>query len=110
MLDRAESVPAPNSLRRMALADEFDGLLIDLDGGVWIGREWVPGATEALATMLAGGGEIGFRTNTPAKPASEYARRLAEAGVEVAAERIVTAGEATARLAAERAGGGHTAF
>ena len=32
----------------MALADEFDGLLIDLDGVVWVGREMVPGAAEAL--------------------------------------------------------------
>ena len=35
---------------RMALADEFDGLLVDLDGVVWIGRELVPGAAEALAS------------------------------------------------------------
>jgi HAD superfamily hydrolase (TIGR01450 family) len=94
----------------MALADEFDGLLIDLDGVVWIGRELVPGSAEALRSLLAGGKEIVFVTNNPGKPASEYARRLGEAGVDVPPERIVTAGEATAALAAERAGAGGAAF
>jgi HAD superfamily hydrolase (TIGR01450 family) len=94
----------------MALADEFDGLLIDLDGVVWIGREMVPGSAEALRAMLADGKGIVFVTNNPGKPAAEYARRLGEAGVEVGAERILTAGEATAQLAIERSGPGDTAF
>lgn len=93
----------------MALADEFDGLLVDLDGVVWIGREMVPGAAEALAALLDRGKEIVFVTNNPGKPASAYGERLREAGIPVADDRVVTAGEATARLAAERAGGG-TAF
>jgi glycerol 3-phosphatase-2 len=94
----------------MALADEFDGFLVDLDGVVWIGRELVPGSVEALRKLVEAGKEIVFVTNNPGKPAAEYARRLTEAGVEVGPERIVTAGEATAELAAERAGTGGTAF
>jgi len=94
----------------MTLADEFDGLLVDLDGVVWIGRELVPGSAEALQSLLDGGKEIVFVTNNPGKPASEYARRLSEAGVEIGAERIVTAGEATAGLAAERAAPSAPAF
>jgi HAD superfamily hydrolase (TIGR01450 family) len=94
----------------VAVADEFDGFLIDLDGVVWIGREIVPGAVEALRSMIGGGKEVVFVTNNPARPASTYAERLREAGVEVESEDVVTAGEATARLAAERAGDGGTAF
>lgn len=94
----------------MGAADDFDGLLIDLDGVVWIGRELVPGSVEALRTLLEADKRIAFVTNNPAKPAAEYARRLSEAGVEVGPELIVTAGEATAALAAERAGTGATAF
>lgn len=94
----------------MALADEFDGLLVDLDGVVWVGREMVPGSVEALRALLGAGKEIVFVTNNPGKPAAEYARRLAEAGVEVGPERIVTAGEATAALAAERRGAESAAF
>lgn len=94
----------------MASADELDGLLIDLDGVVWIGREEVPGSADALRKLLGTGVEIVFVTNNPGKPAAEYARRLAEMGVEVGAERIVTAGEATANLAAERTEPGRSAF
>jgi HAD superfamily hydrolase (TIGR01450 family) len=94
----------------MALANEYDGLLVDLDGVVWIGRELVPGSAEALRSLLNDGKEIVFVTNNPGKPAAEYARRLAEMGVEIGAERIVTAGEATASLAVERAGEGASAL
>jgi glycerol-1-phosphatase len=94
----------------MAPADSFDGLLIDLDGVVWIGREFVPGAAEALRELLVAGKEIVFVTNNPARPPAAYAERLAAAGVEIGAERIVTAGMVTARLAAEAAGPEGSAF
>lgn len=94
----------------MGAADEFDGLLIDLDGVVWIGRELVPGSVEALRTLHGAGKRIAFVTNNPAKPAAEYARRLGEAGVEVGPEAIVTAGEATAGLAAASTPAGGTAL
>jgi HAD superfamily hydrolase (TIGR01450 family) len=94
----------------MTLVDELDGLLVDLDGVVWVGREMVPGSVEALSELLRRGVEIVFVTNNPAKPATEYARRLTEAGVEVDDERVVTAGEATASLAVKRAGAGSAAF
>lgn len=94
----------------MALADELDGLLIDLDGVVWVGREMVPGAVSTLRELIDEGKEIVFVTNNPGKPPSAYAGRLREAGVEVGDERVVTAGEVTARLAAERAGRGASAF
>jgi len=94
----------------MAPVDEFDGFLVDLDGVVWIGREPVPGSAEALRELLAAGKEICFVTNNPGRPAAEYARRLGEMGVEVDAGRIVTAGEATAQLAANRIGAGGSAF
>lgn len=94
----------------MALADEFDGLLVDLDGVVWVGREMVPGSVEALRELMDAGVEIVFVTNNPGKPAATYARRLVEMGVEVGVEQIVTAGEATAGLAVERVGEGEGAF
>ena len=47
---------------------------------------------------------------TRGESAAVYASRLREAGVEVDEERVVTAGESTARLAAEMAGPGGTAF
>ena len=37
------------ALRRVALADEFDGFLVDLDGVVWVGRELMPGRGRGAA-------------------------------------------------------------
>jgi glycerol-1-phosphatase len=94
----------------MALADEIGGFLIDLDGVVWEGREFLPGAVEALQGLLAAGTEIVFVTNNSVRRPDAYAERLREAGIPVADERVLTAGAATARLAAERTGAGGTAF
>lgn len=97
--------PAP-----VPLADRFDGLLIDLDGVVWIGREQVPGSIEALRALLAAGKRIVFVTNNPGRLPEAYAERLQGLGVAVGAEQIVTAGTAVARLAGEAAGAGGSAF
>lgn len=94
----------------MALADQFDGLLIDLDGVVWIGREPVPGSPEALTALLAAGKRIVFVTNNPGRPPATYAERLRSLGVDVGEDRIVTAGMVAARLTAEAAGPAGSAF
>jgi HAD superfamily hydrolase (TIGR01450 family) len=94
----------------VALADRFDGLLVDLDGVVWIGREPVPGSAETLRALLEAGKRIVFVTNNPGKLPAAYAERLGELGVAVGAEQIVTAGIVVARLASEAAGDGGGAF
>lgn len=99
-----------NSLPAVALADAFDGLLVDLDGVVWIGRETVPGAIDTLVRLIAGGKEVVFVTNNSVKQPSEYATRLRDAGIEIPDDRVLTGGAVTARLAAERIGPGGTAF
>jgi glycerol-1-phosphatase len=94
----------------MALADEFDGFLVDLDGVVWTGRELIPGAVETLAKLIGDGKEIVFVTNNSVKQPAEYAARLREAGIEIADDRVLTGGAVTARLVAERVGPGGTVF
>lgn len=94
----------------MALADEFDGFLVDLDGVVWVGREPVPGVPESLRALIEAGKEVVFVTNNPGRPPATYAERLRGAGAPVADRRVVTAGVVTARLAAERVGRGAGAF
>lgn len=94
----------------MPLADRFDGLLIDLDGVVWVGREPVPGSVEALRALLEAGKRIVFVTNNPGRLPEAYAERLQGLGVAVGPEQIVTAGVVAARLAGEAAGPGGSAF
>jgi glycerol 3-phosphatase-2 len=99
-----------DSLRRMALADEFDGFLVDLDGVVWVGREMLPGAAETLTELIDGSKQVVFVTNNPARAPVVYAERLRSAGIPVTDERVVTAGIVTARLAAKRLDDDGTAF
>ena len=94
----------------MTLAEQFDGFLVDLDGVVWVGREAVPGAVEALRALIEGGKEIVFVTNNPARPPSTYVDRLRGMGVPVPYGRVVTAGVVTAELAADAVGAGGSAF
>jgi HAD superfamily hydrolase (TIGR01450 family) len=94
----------------MALADQFDGFLVDLDGVVWIGRELVPGAVESLRALIDGGKEIVFVTNNSVRQPAAYAGYLREAGNPADDDRVVTAGAATAQLALEQVGTGGTAF
>jgi glycerol-1-phosphatase len=94
----------------VALADRFDGLLVDLDGVVWIGREPVPGAPETLRALIEAGKRIVFVTNNPGRLPAAYAERLGELGVEVGEGQIVTAGVVAAQLAGEAAGEGGGAF
>jgi HAD superfamily hydrolase (TIGR01450 family) len=94
----------------MTLADEFDGLLVDLDGVVWIGREMVAGAVEALRELIERSVEVVFVTNNSVKQPSAYAARLRDAGVEIGDDRVLTGGAVTARLVAEQVGAGATAF
>jgi glycerol-1-phosphatase len=90
----------------MALADEFDGFLIDLDGVVWVGREPVHGSIEALRELMEGGKEVVFVTNNPERHPATYAERLRKAGLDAQPQRVVTAGTVAARLAVEAAGEG----
>jgi len=94
----------------MALADDFDGFLIDLDGVVWIGVELVPGAREALRGLIEAGKEVVFVTNNPGRSPATYQSRLRDRDIPVADGHVVTAGVVTARMAAERAGPGGRAF
>ena len=57
---------------------EFDGLVIDLDGVVWIGPSAVSGSVGALAELRAQGVRIVFLTNDPSGSRAEYAERLRE--------------------------------
>jgi HAD superfamily hydrolase (TIGR01450 family) len=94
----------------VALADDFDGFLIDLDGVVWVGAEPVPGAPEALQDLLAAGKSIVFVTNNPGRPPAVYAERLQKIGVGVEPGQVVTAGVVAARLVGEAVGPGGSAF
>jgi glycerol 3-phosphatase-2 len=89
---------------------DFDGLIVDLDGVVWLGDVAVPGSIEAIARVRAGGVRLVFLTNDPRGSRAEYACRLRELGVDVEERDIVTSGSALATFLGELEGPGTKAF
>ena len=83
----------------------YDGVLLDLDGCLWLGDEVVDGAREAVATLRAAGKRVAFITNNPRRSPDEYVRKLWRLGFQAAAEEVVTAGTATQLYLARRGGG-----
>jgi glycerol-1-phosphatase len=76
----------------------FDGLIIDLDGVVWIGASAVPGSVAALGELRRRGVRVLFVTNDPRGSRTDYAEQLERLGVEAAESEIVTSSSALASL------------
>jgi glycerol-1-phosphatase len=79
----------------------YDRLLLDLDGTVYVGRDVVSGAREAIAAVRAGGAKVAFVTNDPVSSRSAYVTRLGRFGITVAEDELVTCAWAAAQLVAE---------
>ena len=69
-----------------ATAGSYDGLLVDLDGVVWLGGRPIDGAADALDRLRARGVQILFFSNDPQHSRATQARILLDA-----IERIVPA-------------------
>lgn len=78
----------------------YDGLIIDLDGVIWLGRDPVSGAAEAVARLRASGTRIVFLTNDPQATRAEQAARLTAIGIPATAPDVITSAYATARYVA----------
>lgn len=75
----------------------IEGLLIDLDGTVYLGRELIPGSDEAIARVRAGGVPLLFTTNTSRMSRSDIALSLGSMGLRVDPSEIFSAPVAAAR-------------
>jgi 4-nitrophenyl phosphatase len=71
------------------------GAIIDLDGTVYRGGALLPGADRAIERLREDGIETRFVSNNPTKPPEGYAADLADLGIDVDAESILTAGVVT---------------
>ena len=85
-----------------ALCADYDLAMLDLDGVVYVGREAVPGAADAVAETRLRGMHVAFVTNNAARPPAEVARHLRELGVPADADDVVTSAQAAASLVAEQ--------
>ncbi|SMF93378.1 HAD-superfamily subfamily IIA hydrolase, TIGR01458 [Methylomagnum ishizawai] len=79
------------------------GLLIDLDGVLYVGQTPIEGAAESLARLRAGGLALRFATNTSTLSLASLHRKLLGLGLDIDASEIISAPQA-ARLYLERLG------
>jgi HAD superfamily hydrolase (TIGR01450 family) len=84
------------------LLRQYDNVLLDLDGCVWLGGECTPGAPEAVAQLRSAGKAVAFLTNDSQMMPEDYVRKLWALGVQAGLEEVVTAGSALQHVLAER--------
>lgn len=84
---------------------QLDGLVVDLDGVVWIGPAAVPGSVAALDELRRRGVRLVFVTNDPRASRADYATQLRGLGVDTDESEIVTSSSALASLLAAEAAG-----
>jgi HAD superfamily hydrolase (TIGR01450 family) len=77
---------------------DYDGLIVDLDGVVWLGGEPIEGAAAAIASLRAIGTRVLFVTNDPQSSRDAHAARLTSIGIPATAGDVMTAATATARF------------
>lgn len=80
----------------------YDGLIVDLDGVVWLGGEPIEGAADAIARLRAAGTRLLFLTNDPQSSRPEQAARLTAVGIPAQADDVMTSAAATVRFLASR--------
>lgn len=71
--------------------------VLDLDGVIWIGKEPIAGASEAVARLQAAGREVLFVTNMSALTEAEQVEKLASHNID-ASGAVVTSAMAAAQL------------
>lgn len=84
------------------LLDNFDSLLLDLDGVVYRGKEAIPGAVEAINRAQSLGKKIGYITNNASRTPSQIADQLRGFGLSLSDDDIVGSARAGAKLLAGR--------
>lgn len=78
----------------------YDGLIIDLDGVVWLGGRPIDGVARALSSLRARGVRTLFLTNDPGHSRATQAERLSAIGIPATPDDVLTASAATAAFLA----------
>ncbi len=87
---------------RRPLATSYDVALLDLDGVVYVGRDAVPGAPEALAEAREAGMRLAFVTNNAARPPAAVADHLQALSIAAEPGEVITSSQAAAHYLADR--------
>lgn len=82
---------------------DISGLLVDLDGTIYVGGEAIPGAVEAVERLKNVGVSLRFVTNTTRKPRREVHEDLVRLGFGIEEWEILTPAKTAAALIGDRA-------
>ena len=88
------------------LIDNFDSLLLDLDGVVYRGRNSIAGAVESIQKAKELGKKVGYITNNAARTPEQIAQQLVDFGIPVFPVEIIGSAEAAAKLLASKLSSG----
>jgi glycerol-1-phosphatase len=82
--------------------DQYDLVILDLDGVVYLVDRPIPTAVSAIARLHADGRPVAFATNNASRSADEVAELLTGMGVPARPDEVLTSAAAAATLLAER--------
>ncbi len=102
---RAPLPPFEELLRQSQIPaglDNIKGLILDMDGVLYRGDDPIDGVAAAMAALQSSGIELVALTNNARSSAMEYSAKLAGLGMDLPADRIITAAEATARYLSDQ--------
>jgi HAD superfamily hydrolase (TIGR01450 family) len=85
----------------VSLAGQYDLVIFDLDGVVYLGGEPVPGAPQAIASIVDSAIAVAYATNNASRRATEVATLLRSLGVPAGEDEVLTSAQAAAALLAE---------
>jgi len=71
---------------------------LDMDGTIYLGTQWIPGAGEFLDAVTESGREYVFLTNNSSRDPAAYVDKLAKMGLNVDRDKIITSGDATIHM------------
>ncbi len=84
------------------LIDQFDSVLFDLDGVVYLGSQAVPHAVESINRLQAEGKVVGYVTNNSSRKPETIAEQLNGFGLSVAPNQVIGSARAGAKMLAGR--------
>jgi HAD superfamily hydrolase (TIGR01450 family) len=84
------------------LVDQFDSVLFDLDGVVYLGSEAIPFAVETINKLSSEGVKVGYVTNNSSRRPEVIAEQLRSFGLRVEPGQIIGSARAGAKMLAER--------
>jgi HAD superfamily hydrolase (TIGR01450 family) len=84
------------------LVDQFDSVLFDLDGVVYLGSEAIPFAVETINKLSSEGVKVGYVTNNSSRRPEVIAEQLRSFGLRAEPGQIIGSARAGAKMLAER--------